>query len=110
MTEILKIQYLKKYYIKKKIFASKSSIVKAVDDVSFSIKKGEVFVLAGESGSGKSTIAKLILKSIKADSGKIIFEEQEIDNQKKNLEKIRMNCQMIHQDMTVKHVLIFLKY
>ncbi len=57
-----------------------------------------MFVLAGESGSGKSTIAKLILKSIKADSGKIIFEEQEIDNQKKNLEKIRMNCQMIHQD------------
>jgi len=98
LTEILKIQYLKKYYIKKKIFASKSSIVKAVDDVSFSIKKGEVFVLAGESGSGKSTIAKLILKSIKTDSGKIIFEDQEIDNQKKNLEKIRMNCQMIHQD------------
>ena len=98
MTEILKIQYLKKYYIKKKIFTSKSSIVKAVDDISFSIKKGEVFVLAGESGSGKSTIAKLILKSIKADSGKIIFEDQEIDNQKENLEKIRMNCQMIHQD------------
>ena len=98
MTEILKIQHLKKYYIKKKIFSSKSSIVKAVDDVSFSIKKGEVFVLAGESGSGKSTIAKLILKSIQTDSGKIIFEDQEIDNQKKNLEKIRMNCQMIHQD------------
>ena len=98
MAEILKIQHLKKYYIKKKIFSSKSSIVKAVDDVSFSIKKGEVFVLAGESGSGKSTIAKLILKSLKLDSGKIIFEDQEIDNQKKNLEKIRMNCQMIHQD------------
>ena len=98
MTEILKIQHLKKYYIKKKIFSSKLSIVKAVDDVSFSIKKGEVFVLAGESGSGKSTIAKLILKSIQTDSGKIIFEDQEIDEQKKNLEKIRMNCQMIHQD------------
>ena len=98
MTEILKIEHLKKYYIKKKIFSSEPSIVKATDDVSFSIKKGEVFVLAGESGSGKSTIAKLILKSIKADSGKIIFEDQEIDNQKKNLKKIRMNCQMIHQD------------
>jgi len=80
------------------MFSSKVSIVKATDDVTFSIKKGEVFVLAGESGSGKSTIAKLILKSIQADSGKIIFENQEIDNQKKNLEKIRMNCQMIHQD------------
>ena len=98
MTEILKIEHLKKYYVKKKIFSSNSSIVKAVDDISFSIKKGEVFVLAGESGSGKSTIAKLILKSTKPDEGKIIFEEQEIDEQKKNLQKIRMNCQMIHQD------------
>ena len=80
------------------MFSSKSSIVKAVDDISFSIKKGEVFVLAGESGSGKSTIAKLILKSIQADSGKIIFENQEIDNQNINIKKIRMNCQMIHQD------------
>ena len=64
----------------------------------FQLRKGEVFVLAGESGSGKTTIAKLILKSIQADAGKIIFEDQEIDEQKKNLEKIRMNCQMIHQD------------
>ena len=98
MTEILKIEHLKKYFIKKKIFTSETSIVKAVDDVSFSLKQGEVFVLAGESGSGKSTIAKLILKSIKADSGKIIFEQKHVDDQKRNLEKIRMNCQMIHQD------------
>ena len=98
LTEILKIENLKKYYIKKKIFGSDSSIVKATDDISFSINRGEVFVLAGESGSGKSTIAKLILKSISADEGKIIFEDQEIDEQKKNLKKIRMNCQMIHQD------------
>ena len=98
LTEILKIENLKKYYIKKKIFSSDSSIVKATDDISFSINRGEVFVLAGESGSGKSTIAKLILKSISADEGKIIFEDQEIDEQKKNLKKIRMNCQMIHQD------------
>ena len=98
LSEILKIEHLKKYYVKKKMFSSKSSIVKAADDVTFSIKKGEVFVLAGESGSGKTTIAKLILKSIQADSGKIVFEDQEIDNQKKNLQKIRMNCQMIHQD------------
>ena len=98
LAEILKIEHLKKYYIKKKIFSSNSSIVKATDDISFSINRGEVFVLAGESGSGKSTIAKLILKSISADEGKIIFEDQEIDEQKKNLKKIRMNCQMIHQD------------
>lgn len=98
MDEILRIEHLSKFFIKKGIFSSKTTTVKAVDDVSFSLKKGEVFVLAGESGSGKSTIAKLILKSIQADSGKIVFENQEIKNNKKSLEKIRMNCQMIHQD------------
>ena len=98
MNEILKVEHLKKYFTKKGIFGSNSTTVKAVDDVSFFLDKGEVFVLAGESGSGKSTIAKLILKSIEADSGKIIFENHEINNEAKNLERIRMNCQMIHQD------------
>ncbi len=97
MDEILKVEHLKKYFIKKGLFSSKST-VRATDDVSFTLKKGEVFVLAGESGSGKSTIAKLILKSIEPDSGKIFFEGIEINNEKKNLKKIRMNCQMIHQD------------
>jgi len=97
MNEILKVEHLKKYFVKKGLFASKS-VVRATDDVSFSLKKGEVFVLAGESGSGKSTIAKLILRSIEPDSGKIFFEDQEINNEQKNLKKIRMNCQMIHQD------------
>ncbi len=98
MDDILKIENLTKYFIKKSVFSSKKSIVRAADDVSFSLKRGEVFVLAGESGSGKSTIAKLILKSIEADSGKIIFEGNEIKNDSKSLEKIRMQCQMIHQD------------
>ena len=98
MNEILRVEHLKKYFIKKGIFDSKSSTVRATDGVSFVLKKGEVFVLAGESGSGKSTIAKLILKSINPDSGKIFYEEQEINDEKKNIAKIRMNCQMIHQD------------
>jgi len=98
LNEILKVEHLKKYYIKKQLFSSKISKVKAVDDVSFHLNKGEVFVLAGESGSGKSTIAKLILKSIISDSGKIIFDGNEIGNDSKSLEKIRLNCQMIHQD------------
>jgi len=98
LDEILKVEHLKKYFTKKGMFGKKSVTVRAADDVSFSLKKGEVFVLAGESGSGKSTIAKLILKSIESDSGKIFFEDQEINNDKENLAKIRMNCQMIHQD------------
>ena len=98
MSEILKVENLKKYFVKKSFFSSKTSVVKAVDDISFSVEKGEVFVLAGESGSGKSTIARLILKAIEADSGKIIFDNEEIKNDSKSLAKIRMKCQMIHQD------------
>jgi peptide/nickel transport system ATP-binding protein len=98
LDEILRIEHLSKTFIKKGRFKSKTIKIKAVDDVSFAVKKGEIFVLAGESGSGKSTIAKLILKSIESDSGKILFENQEIKNDKESLKKIRMNCQMIHQD------------
>lgn len=98
MSEILKVENLKKYFVKKSFFSSKTSVVKAVDDISFSVEKGEVFVLAGESGSGKSTIARLILKAIEADSGKIIFDNEEIKNDSKSLAKIRMKCQMVHQD------------
>jgi len=80
------------------MFGSKTSIVKAVEDVSFSLYSDEVLVIAGESGSGKSTIAKLILGAITPDYGKIIFQGKEIKNNTNSLMEIRMNCQMVHQD------------
>ena len=64
----------------------------------FSLNRGDVLVIAGESGSGKSTIAKLILLAINPDSGKIIFDGQQIKNEPKSLKNIRMQCQMIYQD------------
>ena len=98
MDEILKVHGISKQFVKKSIFNSKRSVVKAVDDVTFSLKKGDVLVIAGESGSGKSTIAKLILMATNPDSGKIFFEGEQIKNNPKSLKKIRMQCQMVYQD------------
>ncbi|WP_042685781.1 oligopeptide/dipeptide ABC transporter ATP-binding protein [Candidatus Nitrosotenuis chungbukensis] len=98
MDEILIIENLQKYFIKTNWLGKQSSLVKAVDGISFSVRRGEIFVLAGESGSGKSTIAKLILKSIDSDAGKIIFDGDEISDKKESLKRIRMGCQMVYQD------------
>ena len=98
MGEILRVDGISKQFVKKNIFGSKSSVVKAVDNVSFSLNEGDILVIAGESGSGKSTLAKLILMAINPDSGKIIFEGEQIKNKPKSLKKIRMQCQMVYQD------------
>ena len=89
---------LTKQFTKKNLFGSKLSTVKAVEDVTFSLHDDQVLVIAGESGSGKSTIAKLILRAIKPDSGRVIFDGEEISDDSDSIMKIRMNCQMIHQD------------
>ena len=98
MGEILKVRGLSKQFTKKNLFGSKTSTVKAVEDVTFSLHDDEVLVIAGESGSGKSTIAKLILRGIAPDSGSIVFDGEEISDDTNSIMKIRMNCQMIHQD------------
>jgi peptide/nickel transport system ATP-binding protein len=98
LDEILRVEGLSKQFVKKNMFGSKTSLVKAVEDVTFSLYNDEVLVIAGESGSGKSTIAKLILRAITPDSGKIIFRGEEISDSPESMMKIRMDCQMIHQD------------
>ena len=97
MEEILSVKNLKKYFVKKGFLRQKETI-RAVDDISFSIKSGQTLVLAGESGSGKTTIARLILMAIEPDLGEIVFDNIKINNDPTRLKKIRKECQMIHQD------------
>ena len=98
MAEILSVENLTKHFAKKGFFSSSPTIVRAVDDISFSLKEREVLVLAGESGSGKTTAARLALRAITPDSGRIFFDGVEVGDDEKSLEKLRMECQMVHQD------------
>ena len=78
------------------IFHSKDRhYIKAVDDVSFTIEKGKVFVLGGGSGFGKTTLARLILRAIDPDSGSILFDREDITRATgKKLKKFRINTQI----------------
>ncbi len=98
MNEILRVENLTKKFKKKNLFSSDSEEVIAADSVNFSIEHGEILAIAGQSGSGKSTIAKLILRSIEPDSGKIFYNQEEIKNNSDELKKFRMKCQMVYQD------------
>ena len=73
--------------------------VKAVDDVSFSIYKGEVFGLAGESGSGKSTVGRLVLRLLEPTEGKVIFDGTDLGSlSSEEMRLIRSRMQIIFQD------------
>ncbi len=98
MTEILKVENLTKKFKKKNLFSSNSEEVTAADSVNFSLERGEILAIAGQSGSGKSTIAKLILRSLQPDSGKIFYNQNEIKDNSDELKKFRMKCQMVYQD------------
>lgn len=77
----------------------KSNEVKAIDDVSFDIYEGEIFGLLGESGSGKTTIGRSILKLYDIDSGTVTFAGNDISSLKgKDLHDFRKTAQMIFQD------------
>ncbi|MEI0488172.1 ABC transporter ATP-binding protein [Brachyspira pulli] len=100
---ILKLENVKKYFYPHtsivESLLKKSKEIKAVDDVSIDVKRGEILAIIGESGSGKTTIGKLIMKLINPTSGNIIFENENINNfNKEETNKYRRNVQMIFQD------------
>ncbi len=97
---LLSIRDLKKYFpIKRGIFRRTAGWIKAIDGVDLDIEKGKTLGLVGESGCGKTTLLKLILRLIDPDKGKIIFDGKEIqDLSEKELKPIRRRIQIIFQD------------
>jgi oligopeptide/dipeptide ABC transporter ATP-binding protein len=101
MSEILlEVNGLKKYFpIKTGLFSKTVGNVKAVDNVTFKIKKGETLGLVGESGCGKTTVGRAILRLIEPTAGEVIFEGKNITTMPlKELKQIRKEMQIIFQD------------
>ncbi len=106
---IVEVRHVKKYFpITAGVFSRHVADVKAVDDVSFSIRAGETLGLVGESGSGKTTIGRCILRLLEPTSGHIFFERQDItslpqgaplwDRAAPNMRTLRSEMQIIFQD------------
>jgi oligopeptide/dipeptide ABC transporter ATP-binding protein len=97
--ELLKADSLKKFFEVKKIFGVARDVVKAVDCVNFSIGKDNVLALVGESGCGKSTIARLALRLIEPTSGSVLFKGRDVFGLDQNsLKAFRKSVQIIFQD------------
>ncbi len=93
---LLEVRNLKQYF-DIPVGLLKSKPLKAVDDVTFSIRKGETLGLVGESGCGKTTVGRSILQLYKPTGGEIIFKGKKIEN-KESIKQLRKNAQMVFQD------------
>lgn len=97
---LLQVKNLKKYFpIKSGVFSRVSGYVHAVDNISFELKSGETIALVGESGCGKSTTARVILRLIEATSGEVIFDNKNVFELNRNeIQQMRREMQIIFQD------------
>jgi len=103
--ELVQVEHLKKHFpLQSGLFATlltrgQIQAVKAVDDVSFNIHKGEVFGLAGESGSGKSTVGRLVLRLLEPTAGKVIFDGTDLGSlSSEEMRRMRSRMQIVFQD------------
>ena len=96
---LIQVRDLKKYFYKEGLFSAEKKPIRAVDGVSFSIRKGETLGLVGESGCGKTTAGKSILRLIEPTAGQIFFKEQNILGlDREAMRRLRPHMQFIFQD------------
>lgn len=97
---LLKVENLKKYYpVKGGVLGQESETVKAVDGVNFSIYEGETLGIVGESGCGKSTTGRMLMRLIEPTEGRVVFAGRDLTGLSKHeMRKMRKNMQMIFQD------------
>lgn len=93
--KLLEVKNLKKYFS-----VGKGKVLKAVDDVSFDIYKGETLGLVGESGCGKSTVGRTIIRLYNATSGQVMYgnEDTQVGKSATDIKKMKKKMQMIFQD------------
>lgn len=98
-TDLLNVKGLVKHFGQKAGFLTKAgAVVRAVDGVGFEVAKGETLGIVGESGCGKSTVARLIMQIIKPDAGELLFDGEEVGSAALDLTSFRKQVQMIFQD------------
>ena len=104
--ELLSVSHLKKYFpIREGLLSKKTGDVRAVDDISFEIQRGEIFGLVGESGCGKSTAGRTILNLLEPTGGRVVFggtELYDVENGRKispkEMKALRKEMQIVFQD------------
>jgi oligopeptide/dipeptide ABC transporter ATP-binding protein len=99
-SDLISIKDLKKYFpVQRGMFRASKGYVRAVDGVSFGVRKGEVFGLVGESGCGKSTLALCMIRLIEPTSGEVHYNRRNVLTLKgKDLKEFRKKAQIIFQD------------
>ena len=100
MTALLEVEDLVKHFVAaRSVFGRPTAFIKAVDGVSFSLDTGKTLALVGESGCGKSTVSRLMLRLIEPDAGRIRFEGRDLLALDANqLRAFRRDAQIIFQD------------
>jgi ABC-type glutathione transport system ATPase component len=97
---LLEVRNLKKYFpVKKGVFSRTIGEVRAVDGVSFTLERGETLGLVGESGCGKTTVGRSILRLVEPTAGEVIFKGQDmLQLDREALRRARASLQIIFQD------------